>query len=584
MEHEVFVPVPADHLAAALADPDRVALALPGLQRDAAAEGVAGRLKLRVGGSSVTYRGSLGVTRQDDGTFTAEGVGGEARGDGTVRVTVRVTLRPRPDGTVLHLAATGSASGRITGFDPDAVRSALTRLMERFAADLPGQSGENADDSGGGVSAAVTADGHDEVLPGAGEPLVPEFAPAADGDFDARPDAEDPTPARPDRDGAPSREDAADTAAAAEAAGPAGGAGAGTDGNVDEEGENVEHQDGREPPRTDTGTAPDAAADHRNADADAALAPDRGEAPATDLAESPAADAGEDPGAHPAADAREGTEAGPGEPPAADLGEDAAAGSGRDPAPGAGKDTEAGPGGNGTAHAGENAAADTGEDAEASSGEGTAAQAGEGTEVDTAGNPAAGAGEDAGSEVDPVDSAPTDTGEDVAADPEQSTAADPGADAEAHSGEDTGADAEAHSGADTGADAEADPGEDAEADPAADAGGGDDGARRSSVFDVPIPPPSLDPAAEFDEVDGEDPLDFPGEDAPVADAAQARRTMIGRSAEEVDHAPPRGRYAPVPVPPSGMADRTLRWAGPAAAALAVAAGAIAVTRALRRGR
>jgi hypothetical protein len=32
-----------------------------------------------------------------------------------------------------------------------------------------------------------------------------------------------------------------------------------------------------------------------------------------------------------------------------------------------------------------------------------------------------------------------------------------------------------------------------------------------------------------------------------------------------------------------MADRTLRWAGPAAAALAVAAGAIAVTRALRRG-
>ncbi|MGW0602649.1 SRPBCC family protein, partial [Streptomyces sp. NPDC002640] len=390
MEHEVFVPVPADHLAAALADPDRVALALPGLQRDAAAEGVAGRLKLRVGGSSVTYRGSLGVTRQDDGTFTAEGVGGEARGDGTVRVTVRVTLRPRPDGTVLHLAATGSASGRITGFDPDAVRSALTRLMERFAADLPGQSGENADDSGGGVSAAVTADGHDEVLPGAGEPLVPEFAPAADGDFDARPDAEDPTPARPDRDGSPSHEEAADTAAAAEAAGPAGGAGAGTDGNVDEEGENVEHQDGREPPRTDTGTAPDAAADNRNAETDAAPAPDRGatpgEAPATDLAESPAADAGEDPGAHPAADAREGTEAGPGEPPAADLGEDAAAGSGKDPAAGAGKDTEAGPGGNRTAHAGENAAADTGEDAAAGSGKDPAAGAGKDTEAGPGGN------------------------------------------------------------------------------------------------------------------------------------------------------------------------------------------------------
>jgi hypothetical protein len=70
----------------------------------------------------------------------------------------------------------------------------------------------------------------------------------------------------------------------------------------------------------------------------------------------------------------------------------------------------------------------------------------------------------------------------------------------------------------------------------------------------------------------------------VADAGQARRTMIGRSAEEVDHAPPRGRYAPVAVPVPGVADRTLRWAAPAVAALAVAAGAIAVTRALRRNR
>lgn len=74
----------------------------------------------------------------------------------------------------------------------------------------------------------------------------------------------------------------------------------------------------------------------------------------------------------------------------------------------------------------------------------------------------------------------------------------------------------------------------------------------------------------------------PGAEDAMAEAAHARRTMIGRSAEEVDHAPPRGRYAPVPPPEATAARATLRWAAPAAA-IAVAS-AIAVTRALRRRR
>ncbi|WP_326741992.1 carbon monoxide dehydrogenase [Streptomyces sp. P8-A8] len=94
-----------------------------------------------------------------------------------------------------------------------------------------------------------------------------------------------------------------------------------------------------------------------------------------------------------------------------------------------------------------------------------------------------------------------------------------------------------------------------------------------SVFDAPVPPPSLDPASEAEFTT---PEDLP------AEAAHARRTMIGRSAEEVDHAPPRGRYAPVPSPDSTTAGATLRWVAPAAA-LALAS-AVVVTRALRRRR
>ncbi|WP_406410487.1 SRPBCC domain-containing protein [Streptomyces halstedii] len=94
-----------------------------------------------------------------------------------------------------------------------------------------------------------------------------------------------------------------------------------------------------------------------------------------------------------------------------------------------------------------------------------------------------------------------------------------------------------------------------------------------SVFDAPVPPSSLDPSEE---------LDFTVPDEPPAEAAHARRTMIGRSTEEVDHAPPRGRYAPVPSPESGVAGITLRWIAPAAA-LAIAS-AVVVGRALRRRR
>ncbi|MFD4277549.1 SRPBCC domain-containing protein [Streptomyces cyaneofuscatus] len=107
----------------------------------------------------------------------------------------------------------------------------------------------------------------------------------------------------------------------------------------------------------------------------------------------------------------------------------------------------------------------------------------------------------------------------------------------------------------------------------ADAGAADELVEPASVFDSPVPPPALDPVAG---------VEFTVPDEPPAEAAHARRTMIGRSAEEVDHAPPRGRYAPVPSPDAGGASTTLRWVAPAAA-LALAS-AVVLSRALRRRR
>ncbi|MDQ8706591.1 SRPBCC domain-containing protein [Streptomyces sp. LHD-70] len=108
---------------------------------------------------------------------------------------------------------------------------------------------------------------------------------------------------------------------------------------------------------------------------------------------------------------------------------------------------------------------------------------------------------------------------------------------------------------------------------ASETGASETGASETDEEEA-VPPSALDP---FHQDAGDESFI-----APPAEAAHARRTMIGRSAEEVDHAPPRGRYAPVPAPQAATAGDTLRWAAPAAAL--VVASAIVVGRVLRRRR
>ncbi|MFS4092379.1 SRPBCC family protein [Streptomyces sp. AF1A] len=136
MEHQVFVPVPAARLATALADPARVARAVPGLQQDAGAEPVAGRLKLRVGGHSVTYRGALRVTAREDGTYAVEGDAGEARGTGAVKFALTLRLADSEGGCTVTAEGTAEADGRITELPAEAVNAAVTRLLSRCMENL----------------------------------------------------------------------------------------------------------------------------------------------------------------------------------------------------------------------------------------------------------------------------------------------------------------------------------------------------------------------------------------------------------------------------------------------------------------
>ncbi|MEU6817850.1 SRPBCC domain-containing protein [Streptomyces sp. NPDC046860] len=131
MEFQVFVPVPADRLREALADAVRVARAVPGLQQDAGAEPVAGRLKLRVGGHSVTYRGTLAVSGRADGTYAVRGDATESRGAGTVVLALTLSLAAAEGGTTVTVGGTAKADGRLAELPPDAVSTAAHRLLSR---------------------------------------------------------------------------------------------------------------------------------------------------------------------------------------------------------------------------------------------------------------------------------------------------------------------------------------------------------------------------------------------------------------------------------------------------------------------
>ncbi|MFF4270288.1 SRPBCC domain-containing protein [Streptomyces sp. NPDC001536] len=173
MEHEVFVPVPAERLREALADPVRVARAVPGLQQDAGAEPVTGRLKVRAGGHTITYRGSARLTAQDDGSYAVQGDATEARGTGAVTLALTLRVDEADGGSTLTFHGTASADGRIKELPPEAVTSAVTRLLNRFAETLAA----TAESKRG----AKTAQEADTAGPSATEATEATESPAAEG-------------------------------------------------------------------------------------------------------------------------------------------------------------------------------------------------------------------------------------------------------------------------------------------------------------------------------------------------------------------------------------------------------------------
>lgn len=172
MEHEVFVPFPVGAVRRVLSDPARIARCVPGLQQDASSgAALTGRLRVRIGGSTITYRGALRLTERD-GSYELSGEGTEARGTGTVTLVLSALPEEMPGGTRLSCLGTVSGAGRLAEFDAKTAESAARRLLDRFGAALAEELRE------------------DEAAVPLAEPAVPVAPVAADDVDEAADDSE----------------------------------------------------------------------------------------------------------------------------------------------------------------------------------------------------------------------------------------------------------------------------------------------------------------------------------------------------------------------------------------------------------
>ncbi|WP_158834787.1 hypothetical protein [Streptomyces sp. NRRL S-350] len=174
MEHEVVVPMSAELVRQALQDPALLARSVPGLSTEPAAVGggpaeeIGGRLKLRIGGSTITYKGVLSLIEGREGVLTVLAEGQEVRGSGEATATVRVRVADGAEDGTAALRFTGdlSATGRLTEFDGEALDATGRRLLDRFVAALVApEGGEDQDDE---AEAEAAADTGPEAETGAG--------------------------------------------------------------------------------------------------------------------------------------------------------------------------------------------------------------------------------------------------------------------------------------------------------------------------------------------------------------------------------------------------------------------------------
>jgi carbon monoxide dehydrogenase subunit G len=171
LDHSFTVPVPPDQAWDVLLDVERIAPCMPGATVDEVDDDVVnGRIKVKVGPVSLTYKGTAKFIERDPDAHVAvvEASGKETRGAGTASATIRASMVPDPSGsgTQVSMHTTMNVTGRPAQFGRGVIVEVGGKLVEQFAANLAqlitGDSGAtdsagSGGDAPGGAPAATSA-------------------------------------------------------------------------------------------------------------------------------------------------------------------------------------------------------------------------------------------------------------------------------------------------------------------------------------------------------------------------------------------------------------------------------------------
>ncbi|MFA1549074.1 SRPBCC family protein [Actinomadura chokoriensis] len=160
LDHDFTVPVPVDQAWSVLLDVERVAACMPGATLDAVeGEEYSGRMKVKVGAMTITYRGTARIVSADESArvVTLEASAKEARGSGTASATVQARLHAQDDGTTRVTVHTKlNVTGRPAQFGRNILSEVGSKIISRFAKALATElesSGETAEGPAPGAPA-----------------------------------------------------------------------------------------------------------------------------------------------------------------------------------------------------------------------------------------------------------------------------------------------------------------------------------------------------------------------------------------------------------------------------------------------
>ncbi|HET7405716.1 MAG TPA: SRPBCC family protein [Mycobacteriales bacterium] len=185
LENSFTVPVPADVAWRVLLDVERVAPCMPGATLDSVDGDTSnGRVKVKVGPITVTYKGTATFIEKDEAARRAviEGAAKESRGSGTAKATVTMTMHEQGDQTEVKVVTDLNVTGKPAQFGRGVMADVSAKLIQQFADCLSEEiqaSGAEASESAAAERApAEAAAAEPAAAATAAAPVDPAPAPA----------------------------------------------------------------------------------------------------------------------------------------------------------------------------------------------------------------------------------------------------------------------------------------------------------------------------------------------------------------------------------------------------------------------